>query len=197
MASQVDSADPLGPRPRRVVSGAFRVYPATLPELSVAVRQMSASKASGDDGITIAMIRMTFPVIAPYLLHIVNDSIVSGTLPGAWKVAKVLPLHKAGSVDDPNNYRPISILPTVAKLTERVICNQLMAYLQSHCVLGEEQHGFRPGHSTESAMLDAVGCIVRSIDKGNIACLTTADTSKAFDSVPHRRLLEKARVVWD
>ena len=191
VGSRGDSADSLGPRPRRVVSGAFRVYPATLPELSVAVRQMSASKACGDDGITIAMIRMTFPVIAPHLLHIVNDSIVSGTLPSVWKVAKVLPLHKAGSVGDPNNYRPISILPTVAKLTERVICNQLIAYLQCHCVLGEEQHGFRPGHSTESAMLDAVGYVVGSIDAGNIACLTTADTSKAFDSVPHCRLLEK------
>ena len=191
VGSRADSADSLGPRPRRVVSGAFRVYPATLPELSVAVRQMSASKACGDDGITIAMIRMSFPVIAPHLLHVINHSIVSGTLPRAWKVAKVLPLHKAGSVSDPNNYRPISILPTVAKLTERVICNQLMAYLQSHCVLGEEQHGFRPGHSTESAMLDAVGHVVGSIDEGNIACLTTVDTSKAFDSVPHCRLLEK------
>ena len=115
----------------------------------------------------------------------------SGTLPGAWKVAKVLPLHKAGSVVDPNNYRPISILPTVAKLTERVICNQLMSYLQHHCILSEEQHGFRPGHCTESAMLDAVGCVVGRIDQGNIACLTTADTSTAFDSVPHCRLLEK------
>ena len=190
VGSQAGADDPLTPRPPRVVSGAFRVYPATLPELSAAVKHMSASKACGEDGITIAMIRMTFPVIGPHLLHIVNDSIKSGTLPDAWKTAKVLPLHKSGSVIDPNNYRPISILPTVAKVTERVICNQLMSYLLSHCILGEEQHGFRPGHSTESAMLDAVGHVVRSIDERNIACLTTA-ASKAFNSVPHRRLLEK------
>ena len=191
VGAQADAVGPLPPRPSRVVSGAFRVYPATLPELSHAVRHMSASRACGDDGITIAMIRMTFPVIGPHLLHIVNESIVSGTLPDEWKVAKVLPLHKASSLVDPNNYRPISIIPTVAKVTERVICNQLMSYLLGHCILGEEQHGFRPGHSTESAMLDAVGYVVKSIDEGNIACLTTADTSKAFDSVPHRRLLEK------
>ena len=85
----------------------------------------------------------------------------------------------------------MSITPTVAKLTERVVCDQLMQYLLSHGVLCEEQHGFRPGRSTESAMLDAVSHITQIIDEHMIACLTTIDTSKAFDSVQHGRLLEK------
>ena len=189
--AQREGRSPLPPRPRCVVSGSFRVSPATLPELATALSQMSKSKACGDDGITIDMIRMTSPVVGPHLLHVVNTSLVSGVLPDAWKIARVLPLHKSGSKADPNNYRPISILPTVAKLTERVVCNQLMRYLLSHNVLSDHQHGFRPGHSTESAMLDAVSFVVRSLDTKEVSCLTTADTSKAFDSVPHRRLLEK------
>ena len=103
----------------------------------------------------------------------------------------MVPILKAGCPDDQNNYRPVSVIPTVAKLTERVVCTQLVRYLLSHGVLCDEQHGFRPGRSTESAMLDAVSYITQHIDQGMISCLTTVDTSKAFDSVQHCRLLDK------
>ena len=134
-AARLVNSPPLSPRPPRVCSAAFRVEPATLPELSKALGSMSASKASGEDGITTAMLRQTFSVVGPHLLHVVNASIVSGTVPPDWKLAVVTPLHKSGSKTDPNNYRPISILPTVAKLTERVVCDQLMKYLSDHSVL--------------------------------------------------------------
>ena len=183
--------EPLSPRPPRVVSGAFRVRPVTLPELSSAMNRMSASKASGIDGVTIGMLRMTFPVVGPHLLSVVNASLVSGKLPAEWKVASVIPLHKSGPVDDPTNYRPLSLLSTVAKITESVVCVQLMTYLLQHDILTDAQHGFRPGRSTESAMLDAVGFLMEGLDSGLIGCLTTADISKAFDSVQHPRLLEK------
>ena len=182
---------PLPPCPSRVVSGAFRVHPVTLPELHTALKQMSSSNACGDDGITVSMLRLTFPVIAPHLLNVVNASLVSGILPSEWKVATVVPILKAGSPEEQNNYRPVSVIPTVAKLTERVVCTQLVRYLLSHGVLCDEQHGFRPGRSTESAMLDAVSYITQHIDQGMISCLTTVDTSKAFDSVQHCRLLDK------
>ena len=82
-------------------------------------------------------------------------------------MASVTPLFKSGNVTDVNNYRPVSILPTVSKLAERVVCNQLMSYLVvTHDVLCPEQHGFRPAHSTESALLDAVSYISTSRDGG-------------------------------
>ena len=183
--------DRLPPRPTRVVSGSFRVRPVSLPELSEALQRMSASRACGEDGITLDMLRMTFEVTGPHLLSVVNSSIVSGLLPPMWKIATVVPLHKTGSTEDPNNYRPVSILPTVANLVESVVSLQLMSYLLSHNILCDEQHGFRPGRSTESAMLDAVAYLLDGMDRGLVGCLTTADTSKAFDSVQHRRLLEK------
>ena len=98
-------------------------------------------------------------MIAPHLLNVVNASLVSGILPSEWKVATVVPILKAGSPEEQNNYRPVSVIPTVAKLTERVVCTQLVRYLLSHLVLCGEQHGFRPGRSKESAMLDAVSYI--------------------------------------
>ena len=134
---------------------------------------------------------MTLPVIGPELLHVVNASLSSGVLPTPWKVADVIPLHKSGSKLEPNNYRPVSILPTVVKIVERIVCEQLMTYLIDHNILCNEQHGFRPGHSTESAMLHVIGHVVENLDSGLISCITTADTSKAFDSVKHARLLDK------
>ena len=149
MAAALEAArsgsDRLPPRPTRVVSDAFRVRPATLPELSEALQRMSTSRACGEDGITVGMLRMTFEVTGPHLLNVVNSSIVSGLLPPVWKMATVVPIHKSGSTEDPNNYRPVSILPTVAKLVESVMCVQLMSYLLSHNILCDEQHGSRPG----------------------------------------------------
>ena len=189
--SAADDGAPLPPRPPRVCSGAFRPRPVTMPELSAALARMGTSRACGEDDITVQMLRMTFPVIAPQLLKIINCSISTSELPAQWKQATVLPLFKKGDAGDPNNYRPISILPTVAKLCERVICSQLISYLSEQHVLCPEQYGFRPGLSTEAAMLDAVTFVTNCVDSGHVAPLVAIDTSKAFDSVEHARLLDK------
>ena len=152
---------------------------------------MRNSKSSGADGITVGMLRQTFSVIGPHLLRIVNGTIRAGNLPDDWKVAMVTPLFKSGDVTDVNCFRPVSVLPIVSKLTERVICDQLVDYLTSHDIICTEQHGVRRGHSTESAMLDAVQFIISETDRGRVVSNIAADTSKAFDSVEHGRLMEK------
>ena len=120
---------------------------------------MSSSKSGGADGITIAMLRTTFPVVGPHLLHVINNCVVHSDLPSLWRAATVVPLHKTGDMGDPSNYRPISVLPVVAKLCERVVCSQLMDYLTVNHIICPQQYGFRPGLSTEAALLDAVGYI--------------------------------------
>ena len=137
------------------------------------------------------MLRLTFPVIGPHLLKVVNSSLVTGRVPDTWKTAVVVPTLKTGDPSDPNNYRPLSILSVIGKLCERIVCSQLTAYLSEHHVLCSRQYGFRAGHSTELAMLDAVTFVTREIDTGRVASLVTADTSKAFDSVCHGALLQK------
>ena len=189
--AELDSDHPLPPRPPRVCSGAFSPRPATLPELSLALQRMSTSRASGPDGITIDMLRVTFPVVGPHLLKLINTCIVHCDLPPEWKVATVVPLFKKGDRSDPNNYRPISVLPVVSKLCERVVCTQLMTYLSEYHLLCPQQYGFRPGLSTEAALLDVVTYAVNNIDQRLVTSLVTADTSKAFESVEHGRLLDK------
>ena len=147
------------------------------PEIKMATRrQMSSTRASGEDGINVAMLRITFSVVGPHLLAVVNRTIRDGQLPPEWKVASVTPRFKSGSAMDVNNYHTVSILPTVSKLAERVVCNQLMSYLMTHDVLCPEQHGFRPAHSTESAQLDAVSYISTNRDEGRSVSLIAAPT---------------------
>ena len=186
-----DKDEPLPPRPPRVCSAAFSPRPATLPELSTALRRMSSSRACGPDGITVEMLKMTLAVMGPHLLHMVNSCITKCDMPPAWKSATVIPLYKKGDQRDPSSYRPISIIPVVAKLCERVVCTQLMTYLDCHCLICPQQYGFRPGMSTGAALLDMVTYVTDNIDRGLVTSLVTADTSKAFDTVEHSRLLDK------
>ena len=70
------------------------------------------------------------------------------------------------------NYRPVSILPVAAKVAESVVCQQLTSYLMPHFILSDAQHGIRPGRSTETAMFDAVGYLIRGLDGGQVSSLT-------------------------
>ena len=181
----------LPPRPPRVVSGALKVRTVTLPELSLALRGMSGSRASGDDGVTVQMLRSTFPVTGPHLLHVINSSLRTGEVPERWKEACVVPLFKKGDQREPGNFRPLSINSVPGKLCEKCVCNQLSPYLDQNHVLCDSQHGFRSGHSTETAMIDSLNFISSSMETGHICTLLAADTSRAFDSVEHERLIEK------
>lgn len=104
----------LSPRPPRVCDGAFSPHPVTLPELSAALQRMGDSRACGADGITVQMLRITFPVVGPHLLKLVNRSLVDFDLPQQWKTAVVTALYKRRDAGHPKNYRPISLLPVVA-----------------------------------------------------------------------------------
>ena len=182
---------PLSPRPTRVVSGAFKVRPVTLPELSLALRGMGNSRASGSDGVTVQMLRATFPTVAPHLLHVINCSIRSGDVPAGWKHACVVSLHKKGDRCNPANYRPISILSVPAKLCEKCVCTQLSSYIDHNHVLCDNQHGFRSSHSTETAMIDTMNFLSSAMENGHVSTLVAADTSRAFDSIEHVRLIDK------
>ena len=191
LSAAASVGEQLSPRPPRVCASSFRVSPATLPEMSDALKRMGTSRACGTDGVTVHMLRMTFPVIGPHLLNVINCSLVTGQVPSMWKIAVIQPVFKSGDRSEPGNYRPISILSVVGKLCERIVCTQLERYLRENCILCAQQYGFRHNHSTELAMLDAVTNITSQIDAGRIATLVTADTSKAFDSVRHDLLIDK------
>ncbi len=90
--------------------------------------------------------------IAFYLTCIVNTSIITGVVPIAWKHALVIPLFKSDDVSDFNNFRPVSLLPIISKVLEKIVANQLTHFLETKKLLSNSQHKFRPKLSTETAL---------------------------------------------
>lgn len=149
------------------------------------------TNASGHDCITMDMIRMTLSVTLFIITTIVNKSINQQVFPEAWKLARVKPLPKSTAVDTYKDLRPISVLPALSKIIERVVCTQLTKHLESENIIPVLQSGFRSGHGTETALAKVTDDILSASDVGEGSILVLLDFSRAFDCLNHELLLAK------
>ena len=155
------------------------------------LRKLDIKKASGLDGVDAKFIKLAGPFITKILKDICNLSINSKIFPNSWKTAKVSPLYKKNSKDDPNNYRPISVLPILSKLLERHVADHLFEFLTSHDLLASRQSGFPQKHSCETALHLMVDEWVGHMFQSEVIGVLYIDFCKAFDLVDHNLLLEK------
>ena len=143
------------------------------------------------DSLSIKLVKLSAPLITHAMTVIFNKSIVSGTFPCEWKIAKVTPVYKTGQREDMNNYRPISVICIIARTMEKLVYNQLYEYFIKNYMLTNSQHGFRPNHSTVTAMLEIANKWFHNMDIGQLNGVVFLDLKKAFDTVDHRILLHK------
>ena len=173
----------------------FQINPVDCDTIILTVKNLKETNAIGLDGISLKYVKDSLPIVMYYITVINNTSIVTKTYPSLWKKPIVTPAHKSGDSDEMTNYRPISLLPILSKILEKVVACQLTSFLEQNKLLSPSQHGFRPKLSTETALLTITDRLYRNIDNKKISLLLLLDLSKAFDSVNHSILLEKCRKV--
>ena len=158
------------------------------------INNLKSKNSSGNDDISNRLLKSKKCEISKPLTIIINQSLETGIFPDALKVAKVKPLFKKGDNCCLNNYRPISLLPTISKIFERVMYTQLYYYFNVNNLLSEQQYGFRSQHSTELASVKLVDFILKEMDNIRdikIPASIFLDLSKAFDTLNFDILLRK------
>ena len=153
-----------------------------------------ANNKSISDSIPVKIYKCIASSIIKPLTHIINISLSRGSMPKLCKQALVTPIYKSeGDKQDPENYRPISILPLLGKCIEYFVNQQLTNYVQDNNILNNQQYGFRKDSSTTFLMLDLFDKIYASKEKGFKPAVIFLDIKKAFDTVKHDNLLEKLK----
>ena len=167
------------------------MYPITEYDISTEIGLLNQNKSSAYDHIDARLLITATEFISEPLSHIINLSLSQGIFPDALKIGKILPIFKKGSPYSINNYRPISILPQISKIFEKIINKQLISFLNKYNILNKHQYGFRENHSTKMALIDLINNILNSIDDGEVVLGMFLDLSKAFDTIDHKILISK------
>ena len=157
------------------------------------VKDIDINKSSGIENVPSFILKDVFEVITPQLTYLFNQSLSLGIFPDTWAIATVKPLPKAGNKHMANNWRPISIIPLIGKLMEKLCNSLLLNHLEVNNILCDEQYGFRPKRSTNVAIFNFLNNIINEINNRKTVGAMYLDFSKAFDSINHKRLSDKLK----
>ena len=157
------------------------------------IKKLNPSKSQGPDSFHPRVIKETETEIIPHLCNIYKASLEQRKAATDWKIQNISPIHKKGSKDEPGNYRPISLTSVPGKILESIIVDEIVSHLESNNLILNSQHGFRNGRSCLTNLLDFFHDMYSVYDNSRAIDILYLDFQKAFDKVPHKRLMAKVR----
>ena len=176
--------------PKKFINSIF-LNPTSPDEIYDIIAKFENKSSCGLDGIPPKVVKIFPERLILCLTHIFNLSLSSGKFVSSFKKSKVVPIHKKKSKSDMNNYRPISLLPVISKILEKIMHTRLYSFLNKKDAFYRNQYGFRPKHSTDQAATVLVDKISYLLNNNMKVATIFLDMSKAFDCVDHQILLQK------
>lgn len=160
-------------------------------EVDCIIKDLRGNSAPGWDSIPPKLVKAASHALLKPITHICNLAMSTGTFPKALKKAIVHPIYKSGDRDGVTNYRPISVLPVISKILEKILYKNLSRLLDKYQIISKNQFGFRKGISTEDAVTALLDIVVDKLDSKQKCLGIFLDLSKAFDTVSVPILLAK------
>ena len=147
---------------------AFKLQPTSYSDVRKALNTIRSDCSTGHDSIPINLLKPVSEFIISPLTFIINKFVSSGTFREYWKVARISPVPKVDNPSSPSDFRPISVLPVLSNVYERVVLQQLIFYIENLMLHKSTQHGFRKSHSTTSCLMKLKNDIINAMNKGEI-----------------------------
>ena len=166
----------------------------TVNEVFCFLTKLKQSSTRGLDNIDSRILKISAPIICDTLTYVYNTCIEKNYFPKALKLSKIIPLHKSGNVNDPSNYRPISILSALSKPLEKHIYKHIDNHISRNNLLHPNQSGFRSHHSCHTAVTNLVDQWLCNINDNQFTGVIFVDFAKAFDVIDHNLLIRKLRI---
>ena len=171
----------------------FELQAVTVLDVQKVMKALNPNKAADIYKISPAFLKDLIPFLAPHLTWLFNQAIQEGYYPDALKITKVIEIYNAKETNLPSNYRPISLLPIIAKILDSLLNTQIMQYLLEEKLISPTQYAFRPHSSTNTALQTIINNISKHRSQKQPTVAIYIDLSKAYDTVSHKLLLQKLK----